>query len=743
MKLVRFLMKLNNETVTIELKNGSVVHGTITGVDMQMNTHLKTVKMTARNREPTSLDSLSIRGNNIRYFVLPDALPLDTLKMMREVEAAAGVGIAGEAGGVEEEDGVEAGDSDLCSLCTGFLPPTIRQLLSPSNAELCSPVRVNGWVKSVRRQKNVAFAVISDGSSERGLQAVFTDPSLTRQLTSGTSVRLDGILAQSPGRGQDRELRVDTVEVLGKSDQTTYPIQKQALPVEYLRDHCHLRARTDGIASMLRLRHRASRSLHNFFEARDFCFVHTPIVTSNDCEGAGETFRIASPNIHQQQTPSTSPDADEFFGKPAYLTVSSQLHLEAMAAAMSRVYTLSPCFRAERSQTNRHLSEFWMLEAEWAFTETVDDVCQIVEAALKHVLEEAGDLSPQSAEYNEQVPKLLESAKLTERWARITYDEAISELAKFHASTRKFVFEPAWGRALQSEHERWIAEKLVGGPTFVINYPASLKPFYMRLNDDSRTVACFDLLVPHLGELVGGSLREEREEHLREAFNRHGMNQAEYDWYLDLRKYGSAPHGGFGLGFERLISWMGGIDNLSLADDVLEERRPDSAIDSDGGESVAEEDNDESTRPSAIPVSMAMWDFGHCDPRRCSGRKLLHLGLIEELKIGQRFRGIVVTPRGSQLVSPSDREIVLQHGIAVVECSWARIDEIPFRRLASPHERILPYLVAANPVNYGKPWKLNCAEAIAAAFYIVGLHAFADSLLSNFSWGLSFWNINK
>ncbi|KAI0362047.1 asparaginyl-tRNA synthetase [Trametes cingulata] len=463
------------------------------------------------------------------------------------------------------------------------LPPTIRQLLASPPPPPEAAIQVNGWVKSIRRQKKVAFAVISDGSSEPGLQAVFTDVTLAKHLTNGASVRLRGTLADSPGAGQEKELQVSEAEVLGECDPETYPMQKQALTVEYLRDHCHLRARTREIGAVLRLRDSTTRSIHDYFHNNGFIHIHTPIITSNDCEGAGETFRIVPSSDIPAAPPSTpltpSPSApSEYFNHPAYLTVSSQLHLEAVAAAISRVYTLSPCFRAERSQTSRHLAEFWMLEAEWAFTSSVDDLCAVVEDALRHVLRahasspEMDTLwrgKPEGAE-GKQARVLLSEAATGKPWARMTYTEAVELLRAHHEkSGGAFVFAPEWGKGLQSEHERWLAEEHVRGPVFVTDYPASLKPFYMRANDDADaagapgpTVACFDLLVPGVGELVGGSLREERLDRLEAAIERHGLNKEDYEWYLDLRKYGGAPHGGFGLGFERLISWMSGVESV-------------------------------------------------------------------------------------------------------------------------------------------------------------------------------------
>ncbi|KIJ61659.1 hypothetical protein HYDPIDRAFT_136994 [Hydnomerulius pinastri MD-312] len=460
------------------------------------------------------------------------------------------------------------------------LPPSIRQILS-SGQESASNIHVHGWVKSVRRQKNVTFAVINDGSCASGLQAVLNNnlSGTLQGLTNGASVRMTGSLVASRGLGQAKELQVESLDVLGECNPEIYPVQKQALTVEYLRDHAHLRPRTDNGASVLRLRNSLLRALHGFFERHDFCYTHTPILTSSDCEGAGETFRVTpssgSPAYHsseevQPESGATDPHS-EFFSKPAYLTVSSQLHLEALASSLGRVYTLSPCFRAERSQTSRHLAEFWMLEAEMAWTREVGDVCGLVEACVKDALgagtEERALLVKGVAGYEERL-KGLETASRPEPWTRITYTQAVAELEKYHASletrSHPFRFKPKWGRGLQSEHEKWLSEELVKGPVFVTDYPSSLKPFYMRTNDDEQTVACFDLLVPHVGELVGGSLREERLDALKNRMSAHGLDLEgeDYGWYADLRRFGSAPHGGFGMGFERLVSWVSGIENV-------------------------------------------------------------------------------------------------------------------------------------------------------------------------------------
>ena len=299
------------------------------------------------------------------------------------------------------------------------------------------------------------------------------------------------------------------------------------------------------------------RSFHEFFRDNDFTYAHTPIITSNDAEGAGETFRV-KPALSSRVSHAPPTQDTEFFSKPSYLTVSSQLHLEALSNGVARVWTLSPCFRAERSQTSRHLAEFWMLEAEWAFVYSVGDLCSVVEASIKNFLRlDSPDWSLLQKDVGTSRAPMAASSEVS--WARITYTDAIHELQK---SGVRFEYAPTWGAALQSEHERWLAESLACGPIFVTDYPSAIKPFYMRQNDDGKTVACFDLLVPHVGELVGGSLREERPTLLEAAIKQQGLDDEVYRWYLDLRKFGGAPHGGYGMGFERLISWLSGIENV-------------------------------------------------------------------------------------------------------------------------------------------------------------------------------------
>ncbi|KAF7370596.1 Asparaginyl-tRNA synthetase [Mycena sanguinolenta] len=456
------------------------------------------------------------------------------------------------------------------------LPPTIRQILSATKVD--EPIAVTGWVKSIRKQKNIAFGVLSDGSSPMGLQAVFRENlgERVKLITNGTSIYVRGNIVKSPGSGQDKELLVEDVEILGACDPETYPIQKKTHAPEYLRDYTHLRARTDSIAAMVRLRGHLMRELDRYFEKQGFAYAHTPILTTGDAEGGGEAFRIA---------PVPPPPNHEFFGHHAYLTVSHQLHLEALSHSLGRVYTLSPCFRAERGVTRRHLAEFWMLEAEWNVM-PIDDpraqtasLCDFVEGVVKGSVGDSGIIHGKDVDVlwrHRDVDSASEDVKLKRRealvravttdapWPKMSYSDAIRELLK---SKQEWTFPVVWGNALQTEHEKWLSETLVGGPVFVTDYPAGIKPFYMRANppvdgEDEATVGCFDLLVPHLGELVGGSMREERLDVLHASMASKHMDGERYGWYGDLRRFGGAPHVGFGMGFERLLGWIGGIENV-------------------------------------------------------------------------------------------------------------------------------------------------------------------------------------
>ncbi|KAG8918404.1 asparaginyl-tRNA synthetase [Tulasnella sp. 418] len=459
------------------------------------------------------------------------------------------------------------------------LPKTIKEVVSNHTSPTATEVQsdtveeIHGWIKSIRKQKRVAFAEIRDGTTFKPLQAVL-DSDLAKPLHLGMSVSLKGKIVRTPKAPQPLELSVQEVKILGECDPEVYPIQKKTHTHEHLREHVHLRPRTSETITMLRLRDKMTRCFHDFYGNNDFIHVHTPILTSSDCEGAGEVFRV-KPDSEPIPTSSSSSSSSstetipepEFFNTPAYLTVSSQLHLEVLSAAHSRVYTISPTFRAERSQTNRHLSEFWMLEAEMSFTEELDDVMNVVESSIKHVMRGLLDGKngmevellglPQNEKGISWIPYIDMS------WKRMTYTEAIEALQNAGASLSGP--PPVWGESLSSDHEKWLAGTYTGAPVFITDYPTSLKPFYMRLNESSperQTVACFDLLIPGLGELVGGSLREERLDYLERALEKHGLSKEEYSWYLDLRRFGSVKHGGYGVGFERLVSWLSGLENV-------------------------------------------------------------------------------------------------------------------------------------------------------------------------------------
>ncbi|KAG8776768.1 asparaginyl-tRNA synthetase [Serendipita sp. 405] len=458
------------------------------------------------------------------------------------------------------------------------LPKTVRQLLAEGLRDVQEDgsrpdeTVVRGWVKSVRRQKKIAFAQVSDGTDldARGLQVVFERPELAENLNIGTSVAITGSLVKSPGSGQSLEFQARNVNIVGACDPEEYPIQKKSHTTEYLRENAHFRARTSDISRMLRLRHAAKRAFDDYYELNGFINVHAPIITLNDCEGGGDVFRVLPDSQKTLSTPEEVPNSGEnsssdFFGSPAYLTVSSQLHLEVFASALSRVYTLQPAFRAEGSQTNRHLSEFWMLEAEMAFMKDLDQVMDVAEASIRHTLQDSRLRDALYANLPRSSTEPLPVEKyLGNKWPRVTYTQAVEDIQSGLGPD-----SIQWGNSISAEQERWIARHYGHGlPVFVTDYPTSLKPFYMRRNsspndDPTRsTVACFDLLVPEIGELAGGSLREERLEQLQEAVVKHGLDPDQYKWYTELRRFGTTPHGGFGVGFERYISWVGGWENI-------------------------------------------------------------------------------------------------------------------------------------------------------------------------------------
>ncbi|XP_062052763.1 probable asparagine--tRNA ligase, mitochondrial isoform X4 [Lepus europaeus] len=410
-------------------------------------------------------------------------------------------------------------------------------------------VKVQGWIRSVRSQKEVLFLHINDGSSLESLQIVADASFDCRELAFGSSVEVQGQLVKSPSKRQNVELKAENITVIGNCDAKAFPIKyKERHPLEYLRQYPHLRCRTNVLGSILRVRSEATAAIHSFFKDRGFVHIHTPVITSNDCEGAGELFQVE---------PSSKIKAPEgnFFDVPAFLTVSGQLHLEVMSGAFTQVFTFGPTFRAENSQSRRHLAEFYMVEAEISFIENLQDLTQIMEDLFKSTTMMVLSNCPEDVELCHKflAPGQKDRLEhmLKNNFLIISYTEAVEILKK---ASQNFTFTPEWGADLQTEHEKYLVEHCGNIPVFVINYPLALKPFYMRDNEDGpqHTVAAVDLLVPRVGELFGGSLREERYHFLEQQLAR----------YLDLRRFGSVPHGGFGMGFERYLQCILGVDNI-------------------------------------------------------------------------------------------------------------------------------------------------------------------------------------
>jgi len=442
--------------------------------------------------------------------------------------------------------------------------PRISELLSLEVSP--GTVTVEGWVRTLRQGKGVAFLALNDGSSLASLQVVVEaqSPAATvlAGIGTGACVRVRGVLADSPGSGQRWELLAAELVVLGPVDEA-YPLQKKRHSLEFMREIAHLRPRTNLFGAVFRVRSKLAFAVHRFFQERGFLYVQTPIITASDCEGAGEMFRVTtldpvSPpldggRIHWR---------DDFFGEKAGLTVSGQLEGELFAMAFSDIYTFGPTFRAENSNTSRHAAEFWMIEPEMAFADLAAD-CALAEEFLRYLVESAlNECAADLAFFEEFVsPGLLARLEALQRadFARMTYTEAVERLQQSGAS---FNFPVTWGGDLQSEHERFLTEQVVGGPLFVTDYPAELKAFYMRLNGDGRTVAAMDLLVPRVGEIIGGSQREERLEVLERRMRACGVAPEGLNWYLDTRRWGSCPHAGFGLGFERLLMYVTGVENI-------------------------------------------------------------------------------------------------------------------------------------------------------------------------------------
>jgi asparaginyl-tRNA synthetase len=443
---------------------------------------------------------------------------------------------------------------------------SVREILARESAG--GLVTLRGWVRTARHSKGVSFFEISDGSCFAGIQVVAA-PELENfeselcHVQTGCALSVTGELVDSPGKGQRFELQARCIEVVGTVAED-YPLQKKRHSFEFLRTLAHLRPRTNTLGAVLRVRNAASVAIHDFFQERGFLLLHTPIITSSDAEGAGQMFRVSTLDAG---APPRDEDGSvdfgrDFFGRETFLTVSGQLEAEIAALALSNVYTFGPTFRAENSNTSRHLAEFWMIEPEMAFCE-LDGNVDLAEEFLKHVFTRVLERCPDDmAFFNERIDKtVLETLNhiVETPFERITYTEAIKILER---SGETFEFPVKWGADLQSEHERFLAEKHIGKPVVVTDYPAAIKAFYMYLNDDERTVRAMDVLVPKVGEIIGGSQREYRLDPLKRRMAEQGLDDAHYWWYLDLRRYGSAPHSGFGLGFERIVQFITGMANI-------------------------------------------------------------------------------------------------------------------------------------------------------------------------------------
>ena len=437
-------------------------------------------------------------------------------------------------------------------------------------------VTVSGWVRTVRDSKAFAFIAINDGTFFKTVQVVceqnldnFAD---VVKITLGSAIEVTGTLVLTPDAQQPFEIKATKVIVVGACD-PSYPMQKKRHTVEYLRTQAHLRPRTNLFSAVFRIRSLAAQAIHAFFAERSFVYVHTPLITASDCEGAGEMFRVTTLDLNNQPKGEDGKvlENEDFFGKPANLTVSGQLNVECFAQAFRNVYTFGPTFRAEKSYTPRHAAEFWMIEPEIAFADLEDDM-ELAEDMLKYVIADVLAKAPEEMEFlNSFVDKgLIERLQhvVNSKFARVSYTDAIDILLK---ADKKFEYPVHWGMDIQTEHERYLAEEHFGCPVCVYNYPKEIKAFYMRQNDDGKTVAAVDVLVPGIGELIGGSQREERLDVLEARIKELGLDMDSYWWYLELRKYGTTPHAGFGLGFERLIMYLTGVSNIR---DVLPFPRP-------------------------------------------------------------------------------------------------------------------------------------------------------------------------
>jgi asparaginyl-tRNA synthetase len=427
-------------------------------------------------------------------------------------------------------------------------------------------ILVKGWVRTKRDAKGFSFLEVNDGSCLKNIQVIADEKipgyDAVKHITTGSAVSVEGNLVESPGKGQKWEIQAITVTLIGEADAETYPLQKKRHSDEFLRTIAHLRPRTNKYGAIFRIRSESAFAFHQFFHERGFVYVHTPIITGSDCEGAGSMFRVTT--LPQGATaPEGKPIADQdFFGKDAYLTVSGQLEVEGYACSLDRVYTFGPTFRAEDSNTPRHAAEFWMIEPEIAFAD-IDDNMDLAEDMVKyttaHVMERCADDIQLFAKFVDKTLMDTLHNVADSEFVRLPYRDAVDIMKK---SGQKFEFPVDFGTDLQTEHERFLCETHFKKPVIVYNYPRTIKPFYMRVNDDGETVAAMDVLVPRVGELIGGSQREERLGVLQQRMQELGMEEAPYWWYLELRRFGSVPHSGFGLGFERFLMMVTGVSNI-------------------------------------------------------------------------------------------------------------------------------------------------------------------------------------
>jgi asparaginyl-tRNA synthetase len=429
-------------------------------------------------------------------------------------------------------------------------------------------ITLRGWVRSRRDSKGITFIELNDGSRFKSMQLVVDAGTVAeetlKQITTGSSLAATGTLVESPAKGQAVELKVANIQIYGTADPVTYPLQKKGHTLEFLREISHLRVRSNTFGAAFRVRNALTHAIHTFFQERDFVYVHTPIITTSDCEGAGQMFGVSTLNLHNPPRGSDGKLdwAQDFFGKPAFLTVSGQLEGEIFALAFSKIYTFGPTFRAENSNTPRHLAEFWMIEPEMAFYELEDNM-RLAEEFLKFTIRYVLDHCREDLEFFNQfieksVLATLEHVAQSE-FGHITYSDAVQELKK---SGRSWEFPVEWGIDLQTEHERFLSEELFKKPVIVTDYPKDIKAFYMRVNDDGKTVRAMDVLVPRVGEIIGGSQREDRHDVLLQRLRETGLDEKPYWWYLDLRRYGSVPHAGFGLGLERMMMYLTGLKNI-------------------------------------------------------------------------------------------------------------------------------------------------------------------------------------